>query len=106
MVTINPSAMARLLRLAIKEHRLGEIAQESEVGDVAGGLRSPSARLAGRAGLRLKFALEGVLGGQRVAPPQCSKRLGQAGTLTRRGFGQLACELFDCSTQPVDLISL
>ena len=86
-------------RLAIKRHGLGDIAQQREVGDVACGFRHRLARLLGRTALRLVFALEGVFGGQRVTPRQRGKGGGQAGTLTRGGFRQLACEVFDGSAQ-------
>ena len=64
-------------RLAIERYGLGHIAQQREVGDVAGGLRHRLACLVGGARLRLELALEGVFGRQRVAPRQGGKRRGQ-----------------------------
>ncbi len=49
-------------RLAIKHHRLGHIAQQREVGDVACGFRHPLACLLGRTVLSVVFLLKGVLG--------------------------------------------
>ncbi|MBK8338326.1 MAG: hypothetical protein IPL03_17925 [Sterolibacteriaceae bacterium] len=93
-------------RLAIEVGGLGHVAQQRQVGDVARGLGLVALRLVGKPDLGLVFALEGVLGCQRVATREFGERIGQAGPLAGRGAGEPGREVVNRAAQVLDLLGV